>query len=260
MYWGSYKATCRRNGSWAGVYGGRDLNVELFAPIDKQLAANWERTFRQRIPSALENYSRRCSAFLSCFHKNVTEKVPGAAANPAGLIMLGQQMQTYQTTLKATPDFLHAKITETQREANRGFTRVIRDAMQPAYYDCARERGTGTFERMKFRMEDHVATVRDTMFRQACDDVKGQLNVMYTRVEQCMIVSMRNVLAKLQRDYRTTILGGRPGATGTATAPFAEQVLQSQVRPILEDADSRFAQFVFAAGGEVPVAAVGSEQ
>lgn len=144
LFWGTYKATCRRDGKFSGSSGLKDFNAELFEPINKQLAGVWERTFQQRIPSALGGFIKACKVDLDMFHDDVATNVPGAAANPTGLNMLSQQKRTHQNMLDAAPNFIRASITESQRQANRGFTPVVQQAMQPAYDACARERG-GSF-------------------------------------------------------------------------------------------------------------------
>lgn len=117
--------------------------------------------------------------------------------------------------------------------------------------------GPGTFSRMKSTMESHVDNARSTMFREACNTVKGQLNTMSAGVEQWMTAFTQDLFAKLQRDYLTTLVGGR--AEATAALPLVESILYEQVRLLLEGADYRFAQFSFPANGEVPAAAVDSE-
>lgn len=141
LFWGTYKATCRRDGKFSGSFGLKDFNAELFEPINKQLAGSWERTFQKRIPSALRKFLGECKAVLEAFHEDVAINVPAAAANPAGLNMLCQQKRTHQQLLEATPDLIGAMIRQSQREANRGFTPVIQQAMQPAYNTCAGESG-----------------------------------------------------------------------------------------------------------------------
>lgn len=111
---------------------------------------------------------------------------------------------------------------------------------------------------MKSAMESHVATVRNTMFRQACDSVKGQLDSMCAEIEQLLAVFIQDLLAKMERDYLTILAGGC--AEASAKFPNAERVLCGQVRPILEDADSRFAEFCFPARNTMSAAAMGSEQ
>lgn len=292
LFWGTYKATCRRDGKFSGSLGLRDFNAELFEPINKQLAGVWERTFQKRIPSALRKFIGECKAALEAFHKDVAINVPVAAANLTGLNMLCQQNRTHQKTLEAVPNSIGAKIRKIQREANRGFTPVVQQAMQPAYDACAGEQGgssigicpspliyhiislfecyhpnlltevlttgPGTFVRMKSTMESHVDIARETMFREACDAVKGQLGTLCADVEQWMTAPAQDLFAKLQRDYLATLVGGR--AEATADIPLVERILYQQIQPILEDADSRFAQLSFAVTGEVPSDAVSSRQ
>lgn len=141
LFWATYKATCRRDGKFSGSSGLKDFNAELFEPINRQLAGVWERTFQQRIPSALGGFIKACKVDLDMFHDDVATNVPGAAANPTGLNMLSQQKRTHQNMLDAAHNFIRASITESQRQANRGFTPVVQQAMQPAYDACVTERG-----------------------------------------------------------------------------------------------------------------------
>lgn len=111
---------------------------------------------------------------------------------------------------------------------------------------------------MKSTMESHVDTKRNTMFRDACCAVQGQLEAMCAVVEAEMTTFVNDLFTKLQRDYLATLVGGR--AEVTAVVPLAERMLHEQVRSILDGADSRFAQFGLPASGQVPAAAVGLEQ
>lgn len=113
---------------------------------------------------------------------------------------------------------------------------------------------------MKSAMESHVDTARHTMFRSACDEVKRQLDLMCANAENWMRKFMRdNILVKLQRDYSNIIIGGGP-AQVAAAVPMAERMMHVTTRPILEDADSRFAQFCYAARGAAATGSLGSEK
>lgn len=111
---------------------------------------------------------------------------------------------------------------------------------------------------MKSTMESHVATVRKTMFRQACDSVKGQLEYMCAEVERSLTVIVEDILAKLQHDYLATLASGR--AEASPEVPEARRVLRDQVRHILEDADSRFEKFCSSTRGPMSATALASEQ
>lgn len=148
LAWGTYKATCRRGGLWTGVCGKKDFNAELFEPINRQLAGSWERVFQRRMPRILRAFAEDCKSLLESFHSDVATNILGAAASTSRLDVLDQQKRAYQTMVEATPNFVSTKITESQREANRGFTPAIRVGMQPAYDACTDERGESYMHRI----------------------------------------------------------------------------------------------------------------
>jgi hypothetical protein len=111
---------------------------------------------------------------------------------------------------------------------------------------------------MKSIMETHVDMARNTMFRQACDSVKGQLDSMCAGIEQLLTILVKDLVTKLQRDYLATLVGRCVEASGEV--PLAERMLRSQIRPILDDADSRFAEFCFPARRETSATVAGSER
>ena len=114
------------------------------------------------------------------------------------------------------------------------------------------------FIRMKSIMETHVDMARNTMFRQACDSVKGQLDSMCAGIEQLLTIFVKDLVTKLQRDYLATLVGRCVEAS--AEVPLAERMLRGQIRPILDDADSRFAEFCFPARRATSATAAGSER
>ncbi|KAL1861640.1 hypothetical protein Daus18300_008756 [Diaporthe australafricana] len=239
LYWGTYKAACRRLGAWHGRTGLKDFNADLFEPISRSMAGNWERTFQRRIPADLETFMRTVKDIIQAFHSDVVANVRSAAANPVGLNMLNQQIRMHVASLQVHPSFISDKVTDAQRDASRGFTPVIAAAMETAYDSCAEEEGAGTFARMKRTMESHVTTARNTMFREACDAVIEQLDAMCVSIEHDLSAFVRNFLSTLERDYITTLIGEDPAAL--ATVPLAERVLRNELRPILAEADARFA-------------------
>lgn len=81
-------------------------------------------------------------------------------------------------TLSELPRILSATINELQRDSSRQFEPVICEFMMYAYQVSTNERGPGSYARMKAAMTDHVNVSRHSMFRQATDVVKGQLEAM----------------------------------------------------------------------------------
>jgi len=69
MLWGTYKATCRRNGTFSGASGPRDFNQELLEPVSRQVATGWERAFQRRVPGILTGFGDSSRRLLTGFHE-----------------------------------------------------------------------------------------------------------------------------------------------------------------------------------------------
>lgn len=78
---------------------------------------------------------------MSKFHVDATSGVQRPATNPIGLVLLQRQLRAANNFVDAAPADLREEISSQQREANRGFTPVIQQAMQHAYDMCVIEHG-----------------------------------------------------------------------------------------------------------------------
>ncbi|ROW04317.1 hypothetical protein VSDG_00871 [Cytospora chrysosperma] len=241
LFWATYKATTRRSGVFSGASGQKDFNAELFEPIGKHLAGNWERAFQRRLPAALESFARTGKQIIKAFHDDAVAGVQqNLAQNPTGLNMLNQQVRVYTAAMEAAPAALRTAITERQRDANREFTPVIQQAMQHAYDVCTAERGTGSYARMKASMQSHVETARHTMFQQACDTVKNDLEDMCAYVEKAMLILVDDLFVKLEKDYLAVLVGDDAEIEGGAV-PWDELMLRGEMQKRLAEADSLLA-------------------
>ncbi|KAI1170844.1 hypothetical protein F4777DRAFT_91817 [Nemania sp. FL0916] len=186
MYWATYKATVRRQGVYCGASGPRDFNQDLFDPISRNLASGWERAFQRRVPAAIHEFVQETAVKLHQFHQAAkirAEQRHTNYAGLAGLATLSRQIQGHVRTVEALPTTINAIITESQRETSRQFTPVICHAMTTAYTICTEERGPGSYARMKDAMLGHVDFVRHSMFQDARNVVKMQLDAMCRTVE-----------------------------------------------------------------------------
>lgn len=134
--------------------GKKDFNAELFEPINRRLAAKWEKVFQRQIPRTLQSFTAKCKRALDTFYRDVATNVRGTAVSSTEPQVLDQQKRAYQMMIGEVPNHVGARIAESQRDANRGFTPVIRASMQPAYDNCVSERGKScmnlNFYRLKF--------------------------------------------------------------------------------------------------------------
>lgn len=141
LLWSSYKATCRRNGVWAGVSGPKDFNAELIEPITVSLAGSWERAFQRRIPETLDNFSRTTKLLLETFRREAIHSANARGNNYHGVNILNQQLQTHRQTVSEIPTLFREVVQNIQRDANRSFDPAIVESMLPAYQACVEERG-----------------------------------------------------------------------------------------------------------------------
>ncbi|KAK5681112.1 hypothetical protein LTS10_006873 [Elasticomyces elasticus] len=134
LYWGSYKATVKRNGVFSSAAAGaRDFNGDLTEPLYKQLASTWEKAFQRRLPHILQSFTRAGSDLLRKFHATIADRCRQKGHGVARIGVLGAQLQTYQAIFADLATMTIAGISEGQREINREFTPVIAAAMQDAY-------------------------------------------------------------------------------------------------------------------------------
>ncbi|KAI1640119.1 hypothetical protein F4809DRAFT_562582 [Biscogniauxia mediterranea] len=207
LFWATYKATVRRNGVYAGASGLRDFNQELFEPISRNLANEWERAFQRRLPAVLSQFANEAKARLLQFKEAAETRARQRLTNPAGLLTLSNQILIHMRSLEGLPATLFAAATDIQREASRQFTPVICEAMAEVYGFCANETGTGQFARMKAAMTEHVERARHVMFHEATDMVKTQLQAMCRALKKNMRESTENIYDSVFRDYMSVLVG-----------------------------------------------------
>jgi hypothetical protein len=179
--------------------------------------------FQRRLPSIFDQFAANGKALLSKFHQSAIERAKNQNANAQGVTMLSQQIFGHEKSLDELPMALKFIIAELQRDANREFVPVITKSMEHAYRVCTEERGVktltpslwrlqakiligpGSYARMKVAMTDHVNTIKETVFRQACDTVKTHLENMCCVVQKQMKEHMEDTFMAVSRDYLTVM-------------------------------------------------------
>lgn len=141
LAWATYKATCRRSGVFAGASGAKDFNADLFEPISKHLAGPWETIFQRRLPDTLDRFVTVGKEGIQCFHQDAISGLQNPRKNPLGVNMLHGQIRAEISLLAGLSNHLRTIIAKKQRDVNREFTPVIREAMEDAYTICVHEEG-----------------------------------------------------------------------------------------------------------------------
>ncbi|KAF2660783.1 hypothetical protein K491DRAFT_711373 [Lophiostoma macrostomum CBS 122681] len=247
LVWATYKATVRRDGTYTGASGFRDFNSELIGPITKRLAPGWERSFQNRLPKAIELYTRDSSRLLHRFHETVEEQARQSGVGLASLSLLKTQIYGYEQVFESLNTDLVTSMTELQREANRDFLPTVVANMHAAYEICTDERGPGSFLRMKNAMHDHVDRERHRMFKNATLTVQNHLlNAMCRALKEMMESKADEIFVMMRNDYMT-VLGGVK-VDQNAIVSKEERNLRAKIKALLQTVDEQFKSLV---GGDV---------
>ncbi|CZR50756.1 uncharacterized protein PAC_00630 [Phialocephala subalpina] len=241
-FWATYKAITRREGMFTNAQGLHDFNAELIEPMIKHLAGHWERAFIQKLPRVLTTFTKESKDLLTAFHREIEQRSMKTGTGAAGLMLLGQQLTTYNQIFTNLTEEMKAVITELQRDANREFTPVIARNLSSAYEYCADEKGGGQYARMRAHMANHVDTTRNNMFAESCAEVKERLLLMCQTVEQTMAARADEVFLCMQRDYMEVISG--TALPQGQTMPKWERTMRAQVAKVIEDREKTALQEV----------------
>lgn len=239
LVWSTYKATVRRQGVYCGAAGPHDFNQELFDPISRNLATGWERAFQRRLPAVLDQFASKAKKQLTAFHEAAKERAHQRHTNVSGITTLSNQVKAHERTLDQLPSTLRTTITDLQREASREFTPAICHAMMYAYDVCAQERGTGSYNRMKMAMLNHVENSRNTMFEEATNTVKARLEAMCRSIRQQMDDQMEDMFSTIFRDYMRVLVGAK--VERHARLDPKELAMRASVNDVLARGNALFA-------------------
>ncbi|OJJ50257.1 hypothetical protein ASPZODRAFT_128885 [Penicilliopsis zonata CBS 506.65] len=236
--WGTYKAICRRNGTYANAQGPHDWNAELIEPVIKAVASDWEQMFSRRVQFFMKKATQDSGKLFESFHNSVQDEVSGNSRALGSLQMLSHQLENYRRLLHDLYDNSGKGIVLESREINRMFQPVIGEALNAAYYSCTAERGPGSFMRMKATMAEHVEKARLTMFSQSADVVKNALEKLITSEKKRVIDSAEEVMLSVERDYCSALIGSH-SISGNAL-PRTQRLARSDIFMILEKCEPNF--------------------
>jgi len=231
FHWCTYRALVRRNGVFTNGNGPHDLNLQLCTPIIKHLASHWEKAFTKRLPHVLQSFTRKSKNLLKSFHQDIVARSLEQGAGATGLVMLGQQLRTYEAIFANLATQMVELISNLQQEANREFVPVVTERLLQTYETCAAESGGGMYVRMKGHMEGGVASNLD-VFADSCNQVKQRLIAMCKDVNDAMSVKAEDVFTNMSRDYTQVISGS---AVQGQMMPKQERLVRAEVARVFEE-------------------------
>lgn len=192
--------------------------------------------FQQSSPKVIQNYKAELKIRINEFHEAVEGQMRKTGAGIAKLPLLKQQIEVYKQSVADIANSLITTINEAQRDANRNFCQSITSQMNPVYEQCAGERGSGAFARMKADMEVFIEGNRWPMFESSVRSVRKHLITLALEAEQYIEEKTRGVFTDIQRDYTSAI-----GGVQASDLPREELFkLRNTVASLLDSMDGYF--------------------
>lgn len=234
LYFQTYRAVIRRDGVYGNKNAAYNFNSDLTEPIMKHLANHWEKNFSRRIPSVLRSFTTKTNLILKNFHQAVESRSRKNGTGIAGLVMLAQQLRTYESSFSILNIEMIEAINSLQRDANREFVPVIAQNLVSSYHHCAGESGVGMYKRIKDHLGNEIQQKRNSMFKESCDEVKTRLNKMCRQVEESMNNKTDEVFLLMRRDYLQVLNGAQ---VSVDVMPKWERHMRSQISLVLATFD-----------------------
>lgn len=216
-----------------------------------------EKTFQRKLPHILNVFSKSGNNLLKDFHSVIERRCQEKGHGIARINMLGVGLRNYEHVFNDAATAMIAHINERQRDINREFVPVVTNVMQTAYDLCVEECGQGSFRRMKAAMESFVDVNKNTMFQQACQEVKNRLDDMCEEVRKAMLDRVEGVFNPMKRDY-LSLVGGVD--VGQVQIPRGERAAKRELDEVICLMDEEFKKVAEADLEELRKSDLGGEE
>ncbi|KAK5950264.1 hypothetical protein OHC33_008733 [Knufia fluminis] len=241
LHYSTYKAVCRRDGVYTNFAGLHHFNEQLTEPIIKYIANGWEKTFSRRVPGVLTTLVSTVDKLLNTFHDEVEKRAIRNGGSMARFYMLRNQLQAYREVIKDASNRTKVEISTRQKDCNREFVPVITLNMLPAYQLCTDEHGKGSFRRMKTHMDQHVDTIKQTMFAASTDEIKRRITAMLKDAQDQLEAGLDEIFISMKRDYTQLVTGVRSNAE---RLPRDQRIMRKEVLDLVNGSKLRFERVV----------------
>ncbi|KAI1456581.1 hypothetical protein F4805DRAFT_458581 [Annulohypoxylon moriforme] len=237
LAWSTYRATCRGNGYFDGTTGAHDFNQDLFKPMSYRLMQHWDDMFQDHAPDILEAFFTLTKRHLDQF-ENALKSQFQRREDMAKLNTLLRQLSAHKRSLKSQYMTWRRRVDQVQRDVNRIFIRTIRQDMMPVYQTCAVEKDDGCLTRMRDAMNIHVASVKKTMYNQAADKVRNEIQDLCDDIVGDLRSRVYAIHKSTSNDCLKTLV---VTAGNYKTLPAEVITLRSNVNNLLHQCESLFA-------------------
>ncbi|EQB44662.1 hypothetical protein CGLO_16575 [Colletotrichum gloeosporioides Cg-14] len=215
------KATFVRGGVWKAL----DLNEELLQEYSSKVLEDWVETFRMVIPSSLDDFLLEILPQLKSFHKVIMDQI---GEDEGGEVMatqrLREQLELHKETIKRLIAQSKVNVNEAQKKASREPLQVVKENMQPAYFDCMNMKGPGCTKRMKASMNVFMHARKDEMFQKAMSTPTETLEEAINAVVEKVESAVKTISQTMRTDY-TIALAKREESSRREEADFKKDMM-----------------------------------
>lgn len=147
MFWGTYKATMKRDGAYhSPTYGEIDMNQGLTDPIYTKIAVSWNRLFTVEVNQVIAKVETALRDLVCGFMLGFKKYLKSAGVAEARSLRVEEHLHKDLLGVKL-PAFVNeckTMVQDKQKDANRMMTPEVREQMKLGYQTAAGESGTGS--------------------------------------------------------------------------------------------------------------------
>eukprot|EP00929_Paragymnodinium_shiwhaense_P060471 TRINITY_DN30198_c0_g2_i1.p1 TRINITY_DN30198_c0_g2~~TRINITY_DN30198_c0_g2_i1.p1 ORF type:complete len:779 (+),score=195.41 TRINITY_DN30198_c0_g2_i1:954-3290(+) len=214
VHHGTFKATCRRLGSWK-----EDWNALLADPLNRSIATKWDLVLNRQLPEIVKNLKASQILELQAIQKRL--QLPAVAAEEAGQLLRSGSLARF--------------IRDRQMDTSRQIKDNVQVGMTAAYQRAAATSGTGMDIRQKEIVRSFVRKDANKLFK----DVAGLLNAALSS----LLADLKGVLQEhtqcALQVWKAALSRELAGEAEQARLQGLRESLCSTVAKIIKDATER---------------------
>lgn len=189
------------------------------------------------MPNKLAAFNQSNKTLIKQFQSEVKDETAQDSMDSIISILLDTQIVNYQLLFSELYRDAIGEISTHQREANRRFVPEIIKQMHHVYKACAKEHGSGSFKRMKLKMDNHVAETCYAMFKTATEAVKVNLEEMCEDLDRFISSRSHELYTKLEADCIRALCGNPVNQVDTHEE---EKHFRDEIMSLLSTVNVRF--------------------
>ncbi|WQF89186.1 Putative P-loop containing nucleoside triphosphate hydrolase, dynamin [Colletotrichum destructivum] len=232
----TFKAVCRKKGVHAPR--GRvavDLHADLARPIYDGLMGDWEKVFTLKIPFLLQEFLSEFTQHQKNFHQVFVERYERSHHLAKALDSLNNHNHGSREGLSNLVVEIKNITAKYRGDAHQAVIQSIANGMEALYNRCLGIRGAGCKLRIQRAAEDHIETIKGTIFHDAVAKMQMELEDMEKFIGNKLATEVKFLLEKTRSVYSGILLGSQRGKLSPA-----ELKLKDDLYVILQSVNSRF--------------------